>query len=68
MNQEYMYITINKPLRGHPAGKILRVKARDRVPVDPYWRKRLLDAKSDDCIKLAKKPVEKKAPEGGSDT
>lgn len=51
------YLKINKPLRGYKPGiKIPIVIDSDTgSPIDPYWRRRLEDAKKDNCVELVKK-------------
>lgn len=59
-------IKVNKPLRNHKAGEVINVdfdNYADRV----YWKRRLEDAKIDECCELvvagkkATKPEENKA-------
>lgn len=35
-----------------PAGKIVRVEAKGKLPKDRFWRNRVQDAKIDQCVEV----------------
>jgi len=45
-------LKINKSVRGISAGKIVSIKTVKGIPNDPYWRRRLKDAKTDQCVEI----------------
>lgn len=49
---ETKLLKLNTPLRGHNAGVTVRVKARNGVLLDQYWRRRLQDAAIDNCVEI----------------
>jgi len=48
-------IKLNTPLRGLPAGHIVKVKCKDGLLLDQYWRRRLKDAAIDGCVEIIEK-------------
>lgn len=59
---EKLKIKINSALRGYKPGTIIEIKANsDGVPADGYWRRRLKDAKIDNCVELVEDPPPKPA-------
>ena len=56
-------IKIKKAVRGYPVDATVRVRVdKDGIPVDVYWRRRLKDAESDNCIEVMKAEKPKKKP------
>lgn len=52
---------LNAPLRGLLVGSIIKLKVNDEgIPLDIYWKNRLVDAVLDNCIELVDKVREKK--------
>lgn len=49
-----MKIKLNFDLNGHKKGSVLKIKSKDCVPIDIYWRKRLKESESDNCIEVIK--------------
>lgn len=50
-----MKIKLNRPLRGYPAGIKMKIKTDSQgTPKDLYWRRRLKDSKTDNCIEVMK--------------
>lgn len=48
-------IHIKRTLGPHQAGQIVRVESdANGVPMDQYWRRRLIDAQHDDCCEVVK--------------
>lgn len=53
-------IKLNYALRGYKKGAKINIKTKDGVPIDSYWRERLKDSKTDNCIEFCKKKIKKK--------
>lgn len=48
-------LILNVRLRGHPAGTKLPIQVdAEGTPTDRYWRRRLKDARRDNCVTLEK--------------
>lgn len=48
-------LKLNADLRGYTAGMIIKIQTdKSGVPLDRYWRDRLKDAESDNCVELIK--------------
>lgn len=48
-----MKVQVLKPFSQYKAGEIVGVEAdRDGMPTEKFWRKRLHDAKRDNCIRV----------------
>lgn len=48
-------LKLNADLKGKKAGSIVTVEIdRDKVIIDPYWRRRLKDAEIDNCVEIVK--------------
>ena len=56
-----MKLKLNANLMGFKAGQIVEIDDRDGQPKDLYWRKRLRDAKSDNCVELVSSKVSTKS-------
>lgn len=57
--------TVNKAMPGFKAGSVVTVEVdANGVPVDQFWRRRVRDAKIDNCISLKEegKQSSKSAP------
>lgn len=51
----YIYLKLNVDLGGHPKGRIIRVRCNDGVtPNVKFWRDRIKDSKTDNCLKIVK--------------
>ena len=48
-----MKLKINN-VAGFEKGEIIEIREDNGVPLDPFWRKRLRDAKLDDCVTVLK--------------
>jgi hypothetical protein len=49
-------LKINAPLRGHKAGVTIRIRTDKKgIPQERYWRDRLKDAKTDNCVEILPK-------------
>ena len=50
-----MKLKINKDMAGYKAGRTINIKADiNNIPLDIFWRRRLKDAKSDNCVEVIK--------------
>ena len=48
-------LKLNADLKGKKAGSIVTIEIdRDKVIIDPYWRRRLKDAEIDNCVEIVK--------------
>lgn len=54
-----MKLKINN-VSGHKSGKVLEIKVKDGVPVCKFWRKRLKEAKIDNCVEVVKTRAKRK--------
>lgn len=46
-------IKVNQVIPGYSAGKTVPIKTDDiGIPLDKFWRDRLQDAKTDNCIEI----------------
>lgn len=50
-------LKLNTDLAGHKAGSVIRIKYKNGIPVDHYWRNRLEDSAVDGCVSLVTKEV-----------
>ena len=64
--RETVDLKINFAFATHEEGDILTLPAYGGLPTDSYWRRRLQDAKIDNCCELVKAP--KRAPKGQAGT
>lgn len=55
-----MKIKINHGIAGRREGDIINVESKDGVPRDNFWRRRLRDAKRDNCCEVVKSSPPKK--------
>jgi len=62
MKKKMMRIKLNTPLAGFPVGHELEIEHKKGVPLDSFWRKRLKDAKIDDCISIVTKTKSQNKP------
>jgi len=60
-----MRVKINKPFGGYETGQIVPIQTKGGIPADRYWRDRLKDSKTDDCITVLDE--KKSKPKGSSD-
>ena len=53
--RDTILIKVNLPIRGFLVGQEVRVKVdREGTPFDATWRRRLRDAKTDNCCEVVK--------------
>ena len=55
---EYIKLKLNADLAGCKTGQVITLKSKNKIPLDRYWRKRLLDSIHDKCVELVS--IEKK--------
>lgn len=55
-----MQIKLNVNIGNYKAGTVLKLDAKDNVPTDQFWRKRLKDAQNDNCVEIINKTTENK--------
>jgi hypothetical protein len=56
-----MKIKINKPIFGHKVGQVIDINTNENsIPTAIYWRRRLQDAKIDNCIEIVEEKKETK--------
>jgi hypothetical protein len=60
--KQYVDLKLNADLRGHKKGEVIKLEARGRMPIDVYWKRRIRDARIDNCVEL----VEKKSTSSSS--
>jgi hypothetical protein len=50
-----MRLKLNQPMAGYEAGHTVTVQADScGVPLEKFWRRRLKDAKIDNCVEVVK--------------
>ena len=49
---EYIKLKVNVDLAGCKKGQVIKLKANNKMPLDGYWRKRLLDSIHDNCVEM----------------
>jgi hypothetical protein len=50
-----MKLKLNQPMQGYEAGRVVSVQADSAgVPLEKFWRRRLNDAKIDNCVEMVK--------------
>lgn len=54
-----MKIRLNVDLNSYKKGQVIDVNSENGIPTDIYWRKRLREAKIDNCIEVIKKQVKR---------
>jgi len=52
MDSEIKKVRMNVDLLTFKAGQVVKLKFRNGVPTDRFWRRRLIDAKLDNCIQV----------------
>lgn len=62
-NYETQMIQLNYDLGDHKKGSRIKIKTKDGIPVDPYWRRRFYDSKMDKCMEYCDKAKTKEAKE-----
>jgi len=56
-----MKIKLNMPMAGYGVGRELTIRTDSAgVPLDKFWRRRLRDAKIDNCLEVVKPSKSKK--------
>ena len=58
-----MKIKLNTPMKGYEAGREVTIECDSSgVPLEKFWRRRLRDAKIDNCVEVIKssKPKQEK--------
>jgi hypothetical protein len=54
-------LKLNVPLRGKPANTVVTVEVdHEGTPIDKFWRNRVKDAKTDNCVEWYKAPKQDK--------
>lgn len=59
-----MKLKLNQPLAGYEVGREVTIQTdRNGVPLEKFWRRRLKDAKIDNCVEVVKpsKPKREKS-------
>lgn len=57
---ENKQLKLNVNLRGHKAGTTVPIKTdKQGTPLDPYWRNRLKDSATDNCVEMVSSPKKK---------
>lgn len=51
---DHIKVKVLKDIPGHKAGKTVKVNVNNGIPVDHFWRRRLQDAKLDQCVEIVK--------------
>jgi len=50
-----MKLKLNQPMAGYEAGRTVTVQTdASGVPLEKFWRRRLRDAKIDNCVEVVK--------------
>ena len=50
-----MKLKLNQPMKGYDAGREVAVQTdASGVPLEKFWRRRLRDAKIDNCVEVVK--------------
>ena len=53
-------VKLNSDLRGLKTGTVVKIKVdKEGTPKERYWRDRMKDAKTDNCIEVIKKKKQK---------
>jgi hypothetical protein len=61
---KYVSLQVNLPVGGHKAGTVLKLRSDGNgKPLNSYWRRRIVDAKIDNCVTLLPTPKKKKKKE-----
>jgi len=48
-------LKLNKPMAGYEEGREVAIDVdRNKVPLKRFWRRRLKDAKTDNCVEIVK--------------
>lgn len=59
-----MKLRLNQPLAGYEVGREVTIQTdRNGVPLEKFWRRRLKDARIDNCVEVVKpsKPKREKS-------
>lgn len=60
-------LKLNFEMRGFPAGRVVSVQTDDHgVPLEKFWRRRLHDAVTDNCVEVVEPLKSKKAKQSKS--
>lgn len=60
MSNKFINLKINSSLKAHKIGDIIAVPVDENGNIiDNYWRRRLLDAKIDNCVEIFKEKIAK---------
>lgn len=50
-----MKLKLNQPMAGYEAGREVTIQTdRNGVPLEKFWRRRIRDAKIDNCVEVVK--------------
>lgn len=52
MKRNEMQIKLNADLNGHAKGSIITIAAHNKIPLNQFWRDRLRDSETDNCIEI----------------
>jgi len=52
-------LKLNAWFPGYTAGQIIKIRCKDGIPIDRFWRDRLKDSKIDSCVEFVKTPKPK---------
>jgi len=56
-----MKVKLNQPMQGYETGREVTIECdRSGVPLEKFWRRRLKDAKIDNCVEVIKSSKPKK--------
>lgn len=48
-------LKLNQPMQGYEAGRVVPIQTDSAgVPLEKFWRRRLKDAKIDNCVEVVK--------------
>lgn len=67
MSKKVQYV-VNKPVHGYKVGQKVTIDVDDNgVPIDRLWRRRVRDAKIDDCVALVKAEAKQSKPKAAKE-
>ncbi len=62
-----VHVKINT-VPGFQKDKIIELLTKDGVPISRFWRARIKDSETDNCLEIVKKPSSKNSSNLGSDS
>lgn len=61
MTSTNIKIKLNQPMAGYESGREVTIQTdRSGVPLEQFWRRRLRDAETDNCVEVVKAKAPKK--------